>query len=66
MNSTTNMAITIAQPIAIVARPSELSLTIARLERRLQRTAGLEQDQVLDRLILLYRKRAVAFDLGAA
>ncbi len=43
----------------------ELSLRIARLQRKLLRTSGQEQDQALGRLIALYRERAAAYDRGA-
>ena len=45
---------------------TELSKKTARLQRKLLRTTGQEQDRVLDRLIALYRKRAAAFDRRAA
>ena len=69
MNCTTSVLSATTQATAIIPRPPsvrELSLRIARLQRKLLRTSGEEQDRVLDKLIALYRERAVAYDRGAA
>ncbi len=66
MNSTTSVLFATTQATAIVTRPQELSLRIARLKRKIKRTAGMEQDRALAALLGLYRQRAAAFDRGAA
>jgi len=69
MNCITNQASAIAQSPATAAKVRNakgLPWEIARAERELSQTAGREQDKVLAELIGLYRKRAAAFDLGAA
>ena len=69
MNSTIDMVFANAQTTAIIPRQQavqELSLRIARQQRKVLRTVGQEQDQALDKLIALYRERAAAFDRGAA